>query len=235
MQKKRTVEILEGIIRLNEKGAGLTWRTPNGVRIDTLDEDIIKLIKRSNCSAIVLALEHGDPDMLKIMNKKLDLDVAYDVIKLLVKHGIPQIGIFVIVGYPGETRTRFNNCVNYLKKIKKLNGNISVWVNITQPYPGTKLIKRCQAEGIIDNNLGNFLIKKNLMSTTNVVSITTSDFSAKEVLRRREQIKNIFFPLWKIIVKKVIPYKVINFILGYQSHTRFSTLYVNHKRPQGGV
>jgi anaerobic magnesium-protoporphyrin IX monomethyl ester cyclase len=38
LKKDRTVEILEGIVRLNEKGANLQWRTPNGIRIDSLDD-----------------------------------------------------------------------------------------------------------------------------------------------------------------------------------------------------
>ena len=73
---------MEGIIRLNEKGANLRWRTPNGVRVDTLDEEIIRLMKKSNCMSITLAIEHGDPEMIRIMNKNLDLDKAFNVIEL---------------------------------------------------------------------------------------------------------------------------------------------------------
>lgn len=211
LQKERTVEILEGIIALNERGAGLSWSTPNGIRIDTLDEQIIKLIKRSNCSSITLALEHGDQEMLKIMNKKLNLETAYKVTRMLVEHGIPQIGLFVIVGYPGETRQRFNNSLNYLKKLRGLGKNVLVCANNAQPYPGTRLTKRCYSEGIItDHDLGNFLVKKDLMSTAHFIPITTSDFDTKEVLRRKEQVLDVFSPPWKVLVKKMIPLHFIN-------------------------
>ena len=137
LNKERTVKILEGLIALNERGAGLSWSTPNGVRIDTLDEQIIKLIKQSNCSSITLALEHGDQEMLKIMNKKLNLETAYNVIKMLVKHGIPLIGLFVIVGYPGETRERFNNSLTYLKKLRKLGKNVTIFSNVQKLWHGS--------------------------------------------------------------------------------------------------
>jgi radical SAM superfamily enzyme YgiQ (UPF0313 family) len=204
--KGRTAEILEGIVRLNEKGAGLSWSTPNGVRIDTLDESIIKLIKRSNCTSLTLALEHGDQEVLKIMNKKLNLDRAYEIMKLLVKHEIPQIGVFVIVGYPGETEARYRESLRYLKKVRGLGNSIRVIVNFAQPYPGTKLTARCREEGIIkDKDLGNFLIKRELMSTGHIVPITTPDFDAAEVKKRKEEILNIFAPKWKVVVRRLLP------------------------------
>ncbi len=41
----------------------------------------------SNDEAITLALEHGDPEMLRIMNKKMDLDVE-DALKLVMSLGV---------------------------------------------------------------------------------------------------------------------------------------------------
>jgi radical SAM superfamily enzyme YgiQ (UPF0313 family)/polysaccharide pyruvyl transferase WcaK-like protein len=195
LEKERTMEILQGIVRLNKKGSDLTWRTPNGVRIDTIDADIARLIKRSNCREIVVALEHGDREMLHLMNKKLNLDKAYDVIRMLVEQGIPQITIFVIAGYPGESRERFLNGLDYLRKIRRLGGAVSVCLNIAQPYPGTKLLTRCKEESYLsDNSIDNFLVKRNLMSTGHFVHIITPDFDAQEVLRRKKMIQEIFSP-----------------------------------------
>jgi radical SAM superfamily enzyme YgiQ (UPF0313 family) len=193
LQRKRTAEILEGMIRLNEEGHNLGWRTPNGVRIDTLDKEIRRLIKRSRCEQIVLALEHGDQEMLRIMDKRLDLDKAFEVIKGLVREGVPFIGLFVIVGYPGETRERYLKSLKYLKKIKALGGNILVCVNIAQPYPGTRLLKQCLEKGYIRNtHIDNFLMRKDMMGTGYHVSITTPDFDEAEVLRRRDEILHLF-------------------------------------------
>jgi len=193
LECSRTIGILEGIINLNEKGFNLNWRTPNGIRIDTLDKEIIMLMKRANCAAITLALEHGDSEMIQIMNKNLDLDKAFKIIELMVKYKIPKITLFLIAGYPGETKERFLNSVKYLKKIHSLGGNISVIANMAQPYPGTKLLARCKARGYIqDENFDNFLIKKELTSSRHYVSVITPDFDAREVLERKSAIERIF-------------------------------------------
>ena len=215
MRRDRTVQILEGIIRLNENRGNLSWRTPNGVRVDALDEEVIRLMKRSNCMELVLALEHGDPELLGIMNKKLDLEKARQVIELCAKSGIPRVTLFVIVGYPGETPERFKNSLSYLKSIRKLGRNLNVCVNYAQPYPGTRLLARCRAEGYVDDpDIDNFLVRRDLMSTAHVVSITTPDFDGKEVRRRKDKIINIFLPrlIWGIRLERVLPKLAMNIL-----------------------
>jgi anaerobic magnesium-protoporphyrin IX monomethyl ester cyclase len=220
LKRSRTAEILEGIVHVNEEGAGLNWRTPNGVRIDTLDQEIIELIVKSNCTEIVLALEHGDPEMLQIMNKQLDLDKAFSVIEQLIRYRIPKIGLFVIVGYPEETSERFLKGLNYLKKVRGLGGNIWISVNIAQPYPGTKLLTRCWREGYItDKHFDNFLVRKDLMSTTHTVWITTPDFDAQKVLRRKDLLEECFdhTAKWRTVVKKLLPPKAVNMVRSIRS------------------
>lgn len=193
MKPSRIAEILKGIIRLNEKGHSLQWRTPNGVRIDTLNEEIIKLISKSNCQSITLALEHGNQEMLNLMNKKLDLNKAYEVLKMFVKYGIDDITLFLIVGYPGETKERFESELEYLRKVRSLSPSISVIVNMIQAYPGTKLLERCKKEGYIkDDDWDNYLKRRDFTSSRDYVAITTKDFDEKEVLRRKGVLENIF-------------------------------------------
>lgn len=195
VQCDRASSILEGIIKLQEAGADLEWSTPNGIRIDTLDEGFIQLTKQSRCREIVLALEHGSPTMLRIMNKRLDLDNAHQVIEWCVRHEIPKVTLFIITGYPGETNELFQESQRYLQSISNLGDNIRVWVNIAQPYPGTDLLARCRAEGYIDDpDFENFLVRRDLMSTSHGVSLTTPDFDANEVLRRKNEIELLFNP-----------------------------------------
>lgn len=119
------------------------WRTPNGTRIDSLDETIIDLIVRSNCVEITLALEHGDKDMLKIMNKKLNIDKAYSVIEILVRKGL-RVVLFIIVGYPGETKERFESGYRFLKRIKDL-GNGSGYSELCATLPRHKTAKKMRS------------------------------------------------------------------------------------------
>ena len=190
--KDRTIDILEGIIRLNENGANIQWRAPSGFRIDTLDETIVSLMKRSNNVGSGLALEHGDQSMLQIMRKKLDLDKAYRVIEIMSKYEIP-LSLFLIVGYPGETDMRFKNSVKYLKKIIALNESIVAWPFYAQPLPGTELEATCIQENLIDPDYNNFLDpNKKINFPEGTVAITTSDFDAAEVTRRWNLLAEMF-------------------------------------------
>ncbi|MFA5361641.1 MAG: radical SAM protein [Candidatus Omnitrophota bacterium] len=213
LNRERAVEILEGIIRLNERGAGIAWCTPNGLRIETLDKELIRLIKLSNCAEVVVGLEHADPGILRSMNKQLDLERAEAVIRGLMENRIPKITLFLVVGYPGETRTRFEQSRSFLKNLFRMGPAISVCVNIVQPYPGTKLLERCRSEGyIVDKDFDNFLVRRDLMDTERTVSIITPDFSAWEVFYRR----NLLIAdsgnrrKWKAVLKKIIPAQFIS-------------------------
>ena len=103
--------------------------------------------------------------------------------------------------------------LSYLKEIRKLKGNISLCVNIAQPYPGTKLLARCRTEGYItDKNFDNFLIRKDIFSTGQAVLVTTPDFDSQEVLRRRKILMKRFGTNWKNIVRKYVPVWIINLV-----------------------
>jgi|TARA_B100000959_G_scaffold204818_1_gene214626 radical SAM superfamily enzyme YgiQ (UPF0313 family) len=214
LKKPRVIEILKGIIELNKGGAGLSWNTPNGVDIETLDEELISLIKKSNCTSLTLALEHGDENMLKIMKKRVKLKTMEKVVKLLAKYEIPEFQVFVIIGYPGETRERFDNCVTFLKRLRSFGSNMILCANNAQPYPGTQLTKRCFEEGILtDPNYTNFLVNKRLMSTAHFIPIVTPDFDEHEVKRRRLAVTALTSSKWKSIAKMMLPVRLIDIIL----------------------
>ena len=195
LDRARTVEILEGMIRINESPSPLRWRAPNGVRIDTLDKEAVELIGRSGCAGLSLGLEHGDPEMLGIMNKQLDLDKVHRVVQGLCTTGIPAITLFVIVGYPGETRKRFERGLAYLRRLRALGPNVKVCTNIAQPYPGTVLEAKCVEEGwIAAPDEAASPGPTEAASTDYTVRITTGDFIAREVLRRRNEIRDLFDP-----------------------------------------
>jgi len=134
LKRDRAVGILEGIIERNSRSnRPIYWAAFNGLRIDTLDEKIMATIARSNCLNIALALEHGDEEMLGIMNKKLDLAKVVEVVRLLQKFNIAST-IFVLYGYPGETRKRFENAVSFYRQLKQIAPRISFAFFAAQPY-----------------------------------------------------------------------------------------------------
>ncbi|MFC1692643.1 B12-binding domain-containing radical SAM protein [Candidatus Latescibacterota bacterium] len=189
LHKDRSLEILEGIKERNSK-ENISWSALNGLRIDTLDEKIIRTIKESNVKHINLALENGDQEVLSLMNKKLSLTKVIEVAKNLNKYNISYF-FFVIVGYPGETKERFKNAVQFYKELKSVVRKVSFIPFVAQPYPGTKLYDRCIKEGYIDPDIAFSVNKSVFFSTKDNYLIETNDFNKKTLLKRKKIIMKL--------------------------------------------
>ncbi|MBU2602394.1 MAG: B12-binding domain-containing radical SAM protein [Actinobacteria bacterium] len=208
LDRGRAASILEGFVRLRETAGDVpfTWRPPNGIRIDGIDRDLLHLMMRSGCTEVVFGLEHGDPLMHDLMGKHLDLGAAFEMVKLCVQLGIPRITLFYMIGYPGETKEMFESGLRYLERIRALGGPVTVSMNLAQPYPGTRLLERCRAEGCdIDASYDDPLHRPGVMSTRTVIGVTSRGLDEAEILRRRELVMRLFGPRWKSVVKRGIP------------------------------
>jgi anaerobic magnesium-protoporphyrin IX monomethyl ester cyclase len=185
LKSERAMRIFEGI-----KKHSITWSTPNGVRIDTLNYDMIKNMKASGCTSLCLAAEHGDPEMLKLMNKNLDLGKVVKVVEWCVELKIPT-NVFFIIGYPGETEERFNNLVSFARKLRKIGiDNISVF--LAKPHPNTRLHKLCKERGyLVHEDTENVLALTQYANyRKDYIPIVTEDFDRDEIWRRYQYFQN---------------------------------------------
>jgi radical SAM superfamily enzyme YgiQ (UPF0313 family) len=182
---KRVEEIFDGLIDLNKK---IKWSTPNGVRIDTLNKSLLTKMKESGCATLFLSIESGDPEVLRIMNKQLDLKKVEEVVKICSQLDINTSGIFM-VGYPGETEESFRRTVEYIRRLLKI-GLVGVGASITKAYPGTKVRQMCEEK--------NLLIDRERYSTGipigEYVDIKTDYFSEDEIYSRLNYIRRELNP-----------------------------------------
>ena len=71
LDKKRMADICDQIV---ERGLHLEWFTPNGIRADTLDETLLRKMKRAGCKKIRVAPESGVQRVVnEVIGKNLDL------------------------------------------------------------------------------------------------------------------------------------------------------------------
>jgi magnesium-protoporphyrin IX monomethyl ester (oxidative) cyclase len=186
LDKARSIKIFEGIEKINRQRKKISWSTPNGVRFDTLDRELLCLIKKSNCSSLSLGIESADPVILKKMNKELDLDKALEIADVSKEMGI-ALNAFFMIGYPGETGQSFKKTLDFVKQLKK-RGVGTFYYTYVRAYPGTGLFETCLKEGYIKPQDGNerLYLADNLDPGN---SITTPDFNTR-VLRKRAALFN---------------------------------------------
>jgi len=205
----RAEKILKGIIEINNTKKKITWQAQNGLRIDTIDEKLVKLFKLSKGRKLNLAIEHGNKEVLELINKKLDLNKVIEVAKLYSKYQI-EAYVFIIFGYPGETKKRFKDALKFYKKIRNIAPHLIFCLFIVQPYPNTKLFYECVKNKYLPADLFNDINNFKRFSPDNEVWIETEDFNKKEVLRRRKILrKELQLPMKNnnnfYLILKVIP------------------------------
>ncbi len=145
VNKDRAKKIFKGMV---ERDFNVTWNTPNGIHVVSLDEDMLDLMKQSGCYELTLAVESGDPYVLKnIIKKPTDLKQVEDAAKRIRKKRIGSYGFFII-GFPGETKEQIQNTLDFSRKIKL--DRISTF--IANPLPGTKLYETALEKGYISDS-----------------------------------------------------------------------------------
>lgn len=108
---------VEGICELIlERKLKVSWATPNGIRVDTINQKLLKLMKRSGCYFIAFGIESGNESILRKIKKETDLATITYAVHEAKKAGLMTQGFFIF-GLPGETETTIQNSIDYAKSI----------------------------------------------------------------------------------------------------------------------
>jgi magnesium-protoporphyrin IX monomethyl ester (oxidative) cyclase len=145
LDRRRIEKICDMII---ENRLDIKWATPNGVAIWTLNQNLLKKMKKSGCYKLDFGIESGDINTLKFIGKPINLAHARKVIQWTNEAGIWTHGFFVI-GFPHERR---ESIYNTLKFAVKSDLDFASFF-IATPYPGTALLDIMEKEDMISSNL----------------------------------------------------------------------------------
>jgi anaerobic magnesium-protoporphyrin IX monomethyl ester cyclase len=133
--KKRLKQICEGII---DRGWKITWQCC--ARIEQVNYELLRLMKKAGCWEIEYGIESGDPRVLKMMRKGVNLENARKTIKMTHDLGIEARGNFIF-GNIGETRESLEKTIRFI-----LSTDLDyIQQSFLTPYPGAYLY------GIADN------------------------------------------------------------------------------------
>jgi len=125
---ERIVELLE------EKGLTRRLRFTICTRADHVNETLLKLLKRMNCTHVSMGLESGCDRTLKYIKKLCTVETNRRATELLSTYNFDSESSF-IVGFPYETNEDIRETYEFIKSIPIRK--IQVFLPI--PYPGTVL------------------------------------------------------------------------------------------------
>lgn len=129
------------------RGMKITFQMPSGTRSEAIDAALAKKLKAAGCHEFAFAPESGDPEVLKAIKKKVDLDKMFDSAKQALQAGI-NVGCFFIIGFPEDTyKSVFKT---YAAMVKcALLGFTNVNLNAYSPQPNTESFNRLREQGVI--------------------------------------------------------------------------------------
>lgn len=112
------------------------WGIPNGIRVDRIDEELARLMKKSGCNGVALGIESVDDEVLKKLKKGISIAKIEEAIRVLKKYKVPIKGFF-LVGSPGGSKEEVLRALRFAKEHKLEEARFSMLV----PYPATELFE----------------------------------------------------------------------------------------------
>ncbi|MBI4691259.1 MAG: cobalamin B12-binding domain-containing protein, partial [Nitrospirae bacterium] len=129
LKKERVIEVCQGIL---EKGLRIEWKCEG--RVNIVDDDVLKLMRRAGCSMIAYGVESGNRKGLDYLNKGTNVAQIKRAFELTRKAGIKPMAYFVL-GIPVETYEDELRTIDFAKEIRPAYAQFSV----LSPTPGTRL------------------------------------------------------------------------------------------------
>ncbi len=141
LDKKYGEKICDEIIR---RGLKFKWITTS--RVDTLELELLRKMKKAGCYLLGLGIESADEKILANVNKKTKIKDIENAIRLCKKAGIKTMAHFIF-GFPGETRKSAEKTIRFAK----ICGVDYAQFYCAVPYPKTKFGEDSRKAGFIES------------------------------------------------------------------------------------
>jgi len=124
--------ILDVCSEIKKRNLAINWDIR--ARVDTVDQETLKKMKKAGCQRIHYGVEAGTQKILNVLRKGITLEQAETAFSLSKKIGIQTLAYFMI-GSPRETKKDILQTIKFAKKLKP----DFVCFSLTTPYPLTDL------------------------------------------------------------------------------------------------
>ncbi len=143
MDKKYVMEICSKIVGQQLK---INWVANS--RTDTLDEELVGMMKRAGCWLIAFGVESGNDKIQQKIKKNSTADQARRTIAICKASGVQTFGFFMI-GFPWDSHETIEDT---MKLMQELDCDF-IEVHIATPFEGTELNQICKDLGLLKKTL----------------------------------------------------------------------------------
>ena len=143
--QKRAKQLMNLIIEAFGEGK-IELAAMNGISFASLDEELLRLMKKAGFHTINLSYVSTDPSTKERMKRPKPTTEFDRILEEAERFGLHVIA-YAILGMPGQTIEEMVDTLIHLMGKKVLIGP-----SIYYPTPGTPLFERCNKEGILPSN-----------------------------------------------------------------------------------
>ncbi|MBI4655339.1 MAG: cobalamin B12-binding domain-containing protein [Elusimicrobia bacterium] len=128
--------------RYTEKKVGLPWACNS--RVDTVNEQMLRLMKKAGCWEILYGAESWNQKSLDIINKGTTVEQNERTLKMTMALGFYTYASYILC-LPGETEA---DALNTIRRAKDIATPIAMFY-LPVPYPKTALYEICRERGML--------------------------------------------------------------------------------------
>lgn len=138
----------------------------------------LKKMREAGCRWIWWGVESGSQRILdESIQKDITIENVYRTFALARQANIKSL-MFIMVGFPGETKEDIKLSADLIKKIKPED----IGIHIATPFPGSKLRKYLEVNNLLDNELEN-LADYYKLDTDKNIHHHTLEMTAQEIVK----------------------------------------------------
>ena len=131
VDKKRAMTIANMLIEENLAGC-IKWAMHS--RVDVVDYELLKRLKKAGCFHVGFGVESGNPKILKMGKKGITLEQVRKAVKMAKKLGLKTESYFIL-GFPYETKKTAWDTINFARKLNTDTTAIAIMI----PFPKTEI------------------------------------------------------------------------------------------------
>jgi anaerobic magnesium-protoporphyrin IX monomethyl ester cyclase len=185
--RKNVLKLCELIIK-----KGLKFRWTCNSRVDTIDAEMLSMMKKAGCWLIAVGIESGSQAILDASLKDTSVPQARHAIEMIHHTGIKCWGYFMI-GLPGETQETVRETVQLAKSLPL---DLALF-HVAVPYPGTDFYFKAIHEGWLKTSSWELFD----MNDTSVVDYP--GMKAEEIIRQTQRAYREFYlrprQIWRLL------------------------------------
>lgn len=176
LEREYGIQISDTIIENNLK---ITWYTRS--RVDTLDIELLKKMKKAGCKGISIGIESPNNDILRTCKKHITVEQINNAIYMAKQVGVHVTGHFVF-GLPGDDNESALESIRFAR-----NSNLDfAQFYCAVPYPQTELWETATKNNWIESfDYSKYHLADSVMRNEKL--------SSKEIIRLRNRAFNTFY------------------------------------------